>query len=124
MFYESPNLTSINIPNSITSIPHSFFQGCKSLTNITIPKSITGIGSQAFVGCFSLKTIICNPTTAPQVTNNPFGASNASYTGRYTYNTGENMLYVPTSATGYDTRYWLDPLQNAEKCGFSISYSL
>jgi hypothetical protein len=34
------------------------------------------------------------------------------------------MLYVPVGATGYDASYWLDPLQNAEKCGFSISYSL
>ena len=31
------------------------------------------------------------------------------------------MLWVPEGATGYDTSYWLDPLQNASKCGFNLS---
>ena len=39
-------------------------------------------------------------------------------------NQGVNMLYVPQGATGYDAGYWLDPLQNATKCGFTISYTL
>jgi hypothetical protein len=56
--------------------------------------------------------------------SNDFGNNVNNYTGRNTYNTGENMLYVPVGATGYDTSGWLDPLQNAEKCGFTISYSL
>ena len=53
-----------------------------------------------------------------------FGNSPDNYTGRNTYNTGENTLYVPAGATGYDTGQWLDPLQNAEKCGFTLSATL
>jgi hypothetical protein len=30
---------------------------------------------------------------------------------------------VPYEATGYDSGYWLDPLQNASKCGFTLKYA-
>ena len=41
-------LTSITIPNSVTSIGGSAFYGCTGLTNITIPDSVTSIGGSAF----------------------------------------------------------------------------
>ena len=43
-------LTSITIPNSVTSIGNCAFYGCSSLTSITIPNSVTSIGSSAFYG--------------------------------------------------------------------------
>ena len=46
-----------NIPDSVTSIGNSAFDGCKSLTNINIPDSVTSIGSSAFRGCKSLTSI-------------------------------------------------------------------
>ena len=48
------NLTSITLPNSITSIGSSAFNGCTSLTNLTLPSSLTTIGNNAFNGCTSL----------------------------------------------------------------------
>ena len=53
-----------------------------------------------------------------------FGSSSQNYVGYNFRNTGENTLYVPAGATGYDTGKWLDPLQNAEKCGFTLSATL
>ena len=41
-------LTSITIPNSVTSIGSSAFEGCSGLTSVTIPNSVTSIGSSAF----------------------------------------------------------------------------
>lgn len=51
------SLTSISIPDSITSIGSSAFSGCNSLTSITIPDSVTSIGDYAFSGCASLTSI-------------------------------------------------------------------
>ncbi len=47
-FSECSGLTSITIPDSVTSIGYSAFSGCKGLTNITIPDSVTSIGLGAF----------------------------------------------------------------------------
>ena len=46
--FECSGLTSITIPNSVTRIDVSAFQGCGLLASITIPESVTSIGSNAF----------------------------------------------------------------------------
>lgn len=51
------NLTSINIPNSVTSIGSNAFFGCDSLTSVTIPNSVAIIGTDAFCHCSSLTSI-------------------------------------------------------------------
>ena len=50
-------LTSITIPNSVTSIGNYAFNYCSGLTSITIPNSVTSIGEGAFCGCSSLASI-------------------------------------------------------------------
>ncbi|WP_276692298.1 leucine-rich repeat domain-containing protein, partial [Ruminococcus callidus] len=51
------SLTSITIPDGVTSIGHCAFYGCKSLTSITIPDSVTSIGYRAFYECENLTSI-------------------------------------------------------------------
>jgi hypothetical protein len=119
------SLKTINIPDGITDIGQKAFMNCKSLKSITLPSTIQKFGQyQDFEGCVSLSSITCKAEVAPNASSNMFGGGSSSYTGRNTYNTGENMLYVPQGATGYDVGGWLDPLQNADKCGFTISYTL
>ena len=55
-FYNSA-VTSVTIPDSVTSIRDSAFVFCSQLTNISIPNSVTAIGSFAFDGCTKLESI-------------------------------------------------------------------
>lgn len=50
-------VTSVTIPDSVTSIPDASFVNCFQLTNISIPNSVTAIGSFAFEGCTKLESI-------------------------------------------------------------------
>jgi len=50
-------LTSITIPDSVTSIGGSAFDDCSNLTSITIPNSVISIGSFAFAGCSGLTDV-------------------------------------------------------------------
>ena len=56
-FYDCSSLTSITIPNSVTSIGDDAFYDCSSLTSVTIGNSVTSIGSSAFHSCSSLISI-------------------------------------------------------------------
>ena len=51
-------LTSVTIPDSVTSIGSSAFSGCTGLTSVTIPDSVTSIDSSAFYGCTRLTSVI------------------------------------------------------------------
>jgi len=56
-FENCSGLTSITIPNSVTSIGEYAFRGCSGLTSVTIPNSVTSIGNRAFYSCSSLTSI-------------------------------------------------------------------
>ena len=56
-FYGCSSLTSIEIPNSVTSIGDHAFFGCIGLTSVTIPNSVTSIGWYVFSGCSGLTSI-------------------------------------------------------------------
>lgn len=66
-FYNCGNLQSITIPNSVTSIDDYAFSNCSKLTSITIPNGITSIGICVFECCTSLTSIKIpnNVTTIP-----------------------------------------------------------
>jgi hypothetical protein len=64
-------LTSITIPNSVTSIGLSAFMDCISLTSVTIGNSVTSIGNYAFLACYSL-TSITIPNSVNSIGSNAF----------------------------------------------------
>ena len=51
-------LTSVVIGNSVTSIGFSAFASCDALTSIVIPNSVTSIGDYAFYSCDALTSIV------------------------------------------------------------------
>jgi len=56
-FQGCSNLRSIIIPNTVTSIEFNAFENCTNLTAINIPGSVTSIEVSAFSGCSKLSSI-------------------------------------------------------------------
>ncbi|MDP4178926.1 MAG: leucine-rich repeat protein, partial [Bacillota bacterium] len=56
-FFSCFKLTSIKIPESVTSIGNCAFAYCNSLISITIPSSVASIGNYAFDNCSNLTSI-------------------------------------------------------------------
>lgn len=56
-FENRKSLTTVTIPDSVTSIGNYAFSGCTSLTTVTIPDSVTSIGAYAFSFCTGLASI-------------------------------------------------------------------
>ena len=71
-FYQCSSLTSITIPNSVASIGIRAFSECSSLTSVTIPNSVTSIGEYAFSGCSSL-TSVTIPNSVTSIGDGAFG---------------------------------------------------
>ena len=51
------SITSISIPNTVTSISNNVFANCTSLESISIPNSVTTIGGYAFYNCKKLASL-------------------------------------------------------------------
>ena len=47
-FYKRSSLTSIDVPDGVTSIGGSTFDGCTNLASVNIPNSVTSIEEDAF----------------------------------------------------------------------------
>ena len=55
--FQGSAVTSVSMPECITSIDYNAFKGCQNLESVTLPESLTTLGIRAFGGCQSLKTI-------------------------------------------------------------------
>ena len=89
-------MTSITIPNSVTSIGGHAFSGCSGLTSVTIPNSVTEIWSEAFAKCSNLENVYCYAEIIPWIFDNIFKNSYIEYT----------TLHVPASSIeAYKTTY-------------------
>ena len=93
---EYEEVTSIEIPNTVTYIGDYQFYGFNNVTNITISSNVTTIGNYAFSGCTSLEKITL-PFVGGSKDNNTylgyiFGAPSYS----------DNSNYVPSSLKEVD----------------------
>ena len=90
-FYSCNNLTSVVIPDNVTTIGKGAFCICSSLTSVTIPTSVTTIGPYAFAGCTSL-TSITIPDSVTSIGNNAFAGC-----------TSLTSITIPDSITSIDS---------------------
>ncbi len=96
------SLTSITIPDSVTSIEYCAFQGCSSLTSITIPNSVTSIGYNAFYGCSSLTSI--NVSDNNKNYSSIDGVFNKDKTEIIKYPAKRTNITIPNSVTSIGDR--------------------
>ena len=75
------SLTSVTIPDSVTSIGGGAFLGCTSLTSVTIPDSVTSIGNSAFRGCTALEEIYFNAVAVDDLSSDNYVFYNAGKNG-------------------------------------------
>ena len=80
-------LTSIVIPNSVTTIDYAAFKECTGLTSIEIPNCVTSIGNYAFSGCTGLTSI--------EIPNSVTSIGNYAFSGC----TGLTSIEIPNSVT-------------------------
>ena len=57
LVFAAGGLTSVTIPNTVTSIGNSAFDGCTGLTSVSFPASLTSIGKWAFSECSCLTSV-------------------------------------------------------------------
>ena len=91
-FGSCSDLTSVTLPNSITSIGENAFYGCSALTSITLSSQLTAIGRETFQGCTSLSSITI-PDGVTSIGERAFWGCN-----------GLTSITLPSSVTceGYD----------------------
>ena len=100
-FWGCSGLTSVTIPESVTSIGQSAFSSCSSLTSVTIPNGVTSIEQSAFSGCSSLTTVtIPNSVTSisQYAFNNCSGLTSVTIPNSVT-TIGERTFYNCSSLT-------------------------
>ena len=80
---------------SVISIADYAFSGCTGLTSITIPDSVTSIGNSAFANCISLKTVYYSGTQE-QKNEISVGSNNTELTNAdwiYATESGDNLTW-------------------------------
>ena len=100
-FYTCKSLKTIKIPSGVTAIPDCCFNHCLSLESVTIPEGVTTIGDGAFFGC-NLKELTL-PSTVTMIEIGAFLSNNRcqSITCNATTppNLGENVFGYNASTT-------------------------
>ncbi|MBR2460215.1 MAG: leucine-rich repeat domain-containing protein [Clostridia bacterium] len=56
-FYDCRSITSVSLPDTVTSIGVCAFMGCSSLRTFKIPKGMTSVADYTFAWCSDLRTV-------------------------------------------------------------------
>lgn len=84
LYSKGSTATSYTIPDSVTTIGVSAFEGCSSLASISIPEGVTKIQDRAFASCIGLISVSI-PTSVTMIGINAF-------VGTALYDNSENWI--------------------------------
>ena len=133
-FYYNHQLKTINILGNVTEIGGNAFYNCASLTvldlsgtsikalpdgcfynpysetvvaesNVILPGSLTYIGKNALANP-NIKNMTIYALNAPEADQNAFIDENNDYTIGSAHDSSGHILYIPSTATGYDDGAW------------------
>lgn len=90
------SLTSVKIPEGITSISGDTFYNCTNLETIEFPSTLTSIGEQAFYNCTALKSVEF-PRSLVSISRNAFYGCSSLQTVSF----GENVEEIGERAFDY-----------------------
>ena len=71
-FSGNTHVTTVTLPNTITSIGNAAFRNCTNLSSIAIPNLVESIGQESFSGCTGLTYIVSECVTPPTLGSNCF----------------------------------------------------
>ena len=91
-------LTSISIGNSVTTIGHYAFRDCSGLTSIDIPNSVTSIGGHAFHNCTGLYSVFFNAVNCTSIGGNAFGYVNNLNNLQF----GDSVQHIPAGLPSFN----------------------
>ena len=110
-------LTSVTIPESVTSIGAQAFQDCTELTSISLPESVSEIGESVFSGCTSL-TYAKLPNSLTKIPGGLFGGCKCLET----LDISESITEIGSSAFASCVSLPSIDLKNVEKIGAYAFY--
>ena len=88
--------SSVTLPDTVTVIGESAFNGCTQLKEVNIPNSVKIIGKNAFLGCISLKEIII-PNSVGEIRENAFSGCSSL-----------EEIFIPVSVTTIEMHAFKD----------------
>lgn len=71
-YWNNQEITTLEIPSSVTSIGNNAFYGCNGLTSVDLPSSITKMGECIFYNCQNLSSVKL-PSEITAISNSAFG---------------------------------------------------
>ena len=88
LYLNGKKITSLIIPESVTSIGKYAFSSCYGIISVIIPNSVTSIGYNAFSGCTGLRDMYCYARQLPET--GAYILSSSNYTNA--------TLHVPAAS--------------------------
>ncbi len=89
--------TEYTVSDGINTIMPSAFENCTTLTSVALPNSLTSLYAWAFLNCSNLTKVYCNPTDYPialrKIHNMIWGSWHA-----FDGNAADRKIYVPTES--------------------------